>query len=316
MWYSSNNPEKMNVLVTGGCGYIGYSLIHALEKRSNIKEIVVFDNLYKKNINFFTIGANLKKTKFVKGDLLNKFDLEKVIKDKDIIFHLAGHVDQPFSYKDNFRYEQINQYGTVVLYDLLREYPAKKVVFMSSAAVYGFHNILNEKQLPQPANYYGISKFEAEKYMQLLRDKSEVYILRSGNVFGYNPQVRTDSVINKFFFEALVYNKIFIFGKGDQKRPFIYLPALVDKIQDITFSAPAGIYNLAQGHSTPNELLNLLLQKIPELEFAYVDAGKEHHSLTMQSEKVIFKNSFKVSFHQALEEFAQQIKLPQPAIAK
>lgn len=301
----------MKVLLTGGAGYIGYSLVNLLEKQKEVSEITVFDNLYKENYNFFSMGSHLHKTKFVKGDLLNKYDLEKGIRDQDVIIHMAAHVEHPYSYKDNFKYEQVNQYGTVVLYDLLKESPPKKVIFMSSAAVYGFQNVPDEKVPPHPDNYYGGSKLQAEKYLLLLQDQCDVFVLRSGNVFGFNPQVRLDAVINNFMFDALIYGKIKIFGKGNQKRPFIFMDQLTQKIVDFTLppQKESGIYNLVQGNLSLNELRDFLLERIDDLEFTYVDAQKELPSLSMASKKIRFQTDITESLEIALREFQNQLRL-------
>ncbi len=301
----------MKVLITGGAGYIGYGVVSLLEQQKEVTEITVFDNLYKKNYNFFTTGPTLTKTKFIKGDLLNKYDLEKVVQDQDIVLHMAAHVEHPYSYKDNFKYEQVNQYGTVVLYDLLQEYPPKKVIFMSSAAVYGFKNVKDEKEPASPQNYYGSSKLQAEKYLLLLQDQCDVFVLRSGNVFGFNPQVRLDAVINNFMFDALVYGKIKIFGKGNQKRPFIFIDTLTRQITNFMLSEgyQSGIYNLAQANLSLNELRDFLLERIDNLEFTYVDAQKELPSLSMKSGKLNLDQEITTSLNKALQAFRQHVRI-------
>src|SRR5699024_5411515 len=158
--------------------------------------------------------------------------------------------------------------------------------------------------------YYGISKREAEKYLQLLKDCSDVFILRSGNVFGWNPQVRLDSVINHFMFDALIYNRIEIYGNGHKKRPFIALEELIREIENfVVGKKESGIYNLSQDNLSLNEVRDFLKSTIEDLEFTYVDANKELPSITMKSEKIRFKKKIKDALADAFRQFEQQLRI-------
>lgn len=301
----------MKILITGGAGYIGYDLVRALDNATEVSKVTVFDNLYHSNVNFFTTGKTLSKTEFVKGDVLNIYDLEKVVKGQDVVIHLAAHVDFPYTYKDNFKYEQVNQYGTVVLYNLLEKHPPKKVIYLSSAAVYGFKEVESESTVAEPSNYYGISKLQGEEYMSLLKPKSEVVILRSANVFGYNPMVRLDAVINNFMFEALLYGKIKIHGTGNQTRPFIYLPNLVDKIKAFALNVDekSGVYNLVEDNLSLNQLRDFLLDNIPDMEFTYVNSNSDIPGMKMSSNKITFTKGLQKSLAQALQDFRNVVSI-------
>lgn len=294
----------MNILITGGAGYIGYSLVRALDSVDEVNEITVYDNLFHSNINFFTHGENLNKTFFVKGDILNAYELEKVVRNQDVVIHLAAHVDFPYSYKDNFRYEQVNQYGTLGLYTLLDKYPPNKVIFLSSAAVYGFRDVKDEQSPTEPTNYYGISKLKGEAYINLLSSKSKVIILRSGNVFGYNPMVRLDAVVNNFMFEALLYGRIKIHGTGTQKRPFIYLPNLVEVIikNILDNNALSGVQNIVQGNLALNEIRDFLINYVPNLEFTYVNSNSDIPGFEMES-NIKTGPDISISMEDAFNEF-------------
>ncbi len=299
----------MKILVTGGAGYIGDSLVDALESIEKVEQITVFDNLLRENTHFFTEGKKLKKTTFVKGDILNIYDLEKVIKGQDMVVHLAAHVEFPYSYQDNYKYEQVNHYGTVVLYNLLERFPVDKVINLSSAAVYGFGDHVTEKNEPAPANFYGASKWNGEKYLDLLRPKTKVYQIRSANVFGYNPMVRLDSVINRFMFDALVYGKIKIHGTGNQLRPFISMDKLVDYITSLVQSdTQDGVYNLVEMNISMNEIRDFLMEKIPDLEFAYLNSNQEFKKLSMTSDKLNFMANPDILLENAFQEFQSKIR--------
>ena len=300
----------MRILITGGAGYIGYSLVDALESLPEIKEITVFDNLYRNNTHFFSEGKKLHKTRFVKGDILNMYDLEKVVHHQDVVVHLAGYVEFPYSYQDNYRFEQVNHYGTVVLFNMLEKYPVSKIINLSSAAVYGFAEHVGESTPAAPANFYGASKLNAEQYLNVLADRSMIYQLRSANVFGYNPMVRLDSVINRFIFDALIYDKIKIHGSGNQFRPFISLSTIVDQIGNfIIEDKTSGIYNLVEFNLSMNELRDFLMSRNADLEFTYLNSNQEFKTLSMISEKVNLMIDPEVSLNKAYDNFKENIRL-------
>lgn len=300
----------MRILITGGAGYIGYSLVQSLDKNESVTKITVFDNLYKKNFNFFTQGENLNKTIFAKGDILNIYELERVVKNQDIVIHLAAHVDSPFNYQDNYKYEQVNHYGTVVLFNLLEKFPPQKVIFASSAAVYGFKQNVTENTPPEPMNYYGSSKLNAENYLKILEKKSQIYLLRLGNVFGYNPMLRMDSVINKLMMEALIYKKIKIYGNGNQIRPFIHLPSLIENLQQFIFgNKESGVYNLVEFNQNMNEIRDFLIEGNSDLEFVYLNSNQEVKSLEMFSEKMKIKANPAEKLALAYQEFEKNVRI-------
>ncbi len=275
----------MKVLITGGAGYVGYSLVEALEQQNEVSEIILYDNISHHDINFFFYGKRLQKVRFIKADLLNNYELNKRVHDVDVVYHLAAEVRSPYSHDDHSKYEQVNQYGTLNLYQSLKNSEVKKVVYLSSAAVYGFTKIPNEVVIPQPENAYGRSKWEGEKYLQNLQN-IDLFVIRSANVFGPNPCIRKDAVINKMMLDSLMYERIMISGSGDQLRPFIHIDHLVElMIASIFGKISPGIYNAVQDNCTMNYIRDILIQEMPELEFTYVSANSHFQSMEMKSDK-------------------------------
>lgn len=276
----------MRVLITGGAGYIGYSLVDYLDKSDFIDELIVLDNLSKTKNNFFLFGQKLNKTKFIQGDILNLSVLDKYMDTVDKVIHLAAEVSFPFSNEDYYKYEQINQYGTLNLVRYIEDKPVKQCIYLSSSQVYGYHENCTEESPAQPVNAYARSKFLGEEYMRLLKDKMKVQVLRSANVFGFNPCMRTDAVLNQFFIDALLHKRITIFGNGEQRRSFIYIHSLVKAIAEcLTGEEESEVKNLLDINLSLNDLRDYLLDRIDDLEFSYLASSSNYGSNTMLEER-------------------------------
>src|SRR5262245_45995294 len=104
----------MNILVTGGAGYIGAELVYRLAQQEDVTSILVYDNLTRDNFNLFISHShriNNSKVKFEMGDLLDSRKLRKVLKNIDVVYHLAARVDAPYSNVDSHVFEQVNNWG-------------------------------------------------------------------------------------------------------------------------------------------------------------------------------------------------------------
>src|SRR5690606_32778242 len=216
----------MKVLVTGGAGYIGTELVNLLVSNDDVEKVIVYDNLSRLNYNLF-LGLKLHKhgkLSFVKGELLDSRSLRKVLKDVDVVFHLAAKVTTPFAVSDSHGFEQVNHWGTAELVYAVEETPSvKRFIYVSSTGVYGSsEDAVDEQVQPNPKTFYAISKLRGEEHVRRLMDKVDTHILRCGNVYGYSKSMRFDSVINKFAFEANFNKLVTVQGDGKQSRSFIH----------------------------------------------------------------------------------------------
>lgn len=265
----------MRILITGGAGYIGTELVYILEKETTISEIVIYDNLSRKNYNLFIGKSKLasKKIRLVKGDLLDSRKLKIEVDKADVVFHLAAKVTTPFADHNPHEYDQTNNWGTAELTYLIENSAVSKFIYISSVSVYGAsENELDINSVPNPKTFYGISKLNAEKHVQRLQNsKIDTYILRLGNVYGYSKSMRFDSVINKFMFEANFKNHIRIHGDGKQMRSFIHIKKVSDLLKNLLFSnLNPDTYNLVEHSYSINDIVDVLKQVYPDLEFTYL----------------------------------------------
>ena len=299
----------MKVLLTGGAGYIGTELIDLLVADDKVKEVRVYDNLSRNNFNFF-LGNKLvggDKIKFIKAELLDSRTLKKSLEDIDVVYHLAAKVTTPFANDDPHLYEQVNHWGTAELVYAIENSDVKKVIYTSSSGVYGSSSkAVDESVQPQPKTFYAISKLRAEEHVQRLATKKQVYILRCGNVYGYNRSMRFDAVINKFVFEAHFNKRITVHGDGKQSRSFIHIELAAKALHQLLYSdVKTGTYNLVERSIKVIDVVDELKSLIPELEFIFINQHLKLAELNVK-ENGDFNKELGISSHLSLREELQQ----------
>jgi UDP-glucose 4-epimerase len=216
----------MRILVTGGTGFIGSYLVNRLIELGH--NVVIMDSNEKKNRN--------ENAEFVKGDIRDAFDVRKAMQGCEIVYHLAAIADVRAG--DDLMYA-VNFLGAKNVFEVAKSKNAK-VVFASSAAVYGNGRIPNKEQDDcNPVSQYGKSKLRAERYLQQLM--AEHFILRLFNVYG--PGGR--SVINIFAKNIINFQDIVVYGNGNQARDYVYISDIVDAF--ILGLSNTGLYNVGTG---------------------------------------------------------------------
>jgi UDP-glucose 4-epimerase len=283
----------MKVLVTGGAGYIGTELVSHLIANPQVEKVIVYDNLSRPNFNLF-LGLRLQKhhkISFVKGELLDSRALKKVLKGVDVVYHLAAKVTTPFANADAHVYEQVNHWGTAELVYAVEESSVKRFIYTSSTGVYGSSNIpAHEDTPPDPQTFYAASKLRGEEHVRRLlrRGKVETYIMRCGNVYGYSKSMRFDAVINKFIFEANFNKLVTIQGDGKQSRTFIHIDQLAKGLNNcLTADLPGDVYNIVDRNLKVIDILDVLKELIPDLEFIFINQHLRLHELNVKVNPLI-----------------------------
>lgn len=300
----------MNILITGGAGYIGTELTNRLNIDDKIESITIYDNLSKGNRNLFIGHPKLSnKVKFISGDLLDSRTLKKALIGIDTVYHLAAKVSTPFSDQGSHEFEQINNWGTAELVYAIEESNVKTLVYLSSVSVYGAStDIVEVGSNPNPQTFYGISKLRGEGHIKRLSDKITTYILRCGNVYGYSKSMRFDAVINKFMFEANYNKKIAVNGDGLQFRSFININKVSEILHQLSNGKlPSDIYHLTQYNLSVVEIVDELKELYPELEMLFVNQHMKQKEIRVTSDDRINQLiTLKTSFKQELTEFKER----------
>ena len=214
----------MKILVTGGAGFIGSAITRALCDAGH--KVVVLDNLshgFKENVD--------PRAKLVVGDIKDSKKTKEALKGVDAVIHMAGLIVVPESVKDPIKYTDNNVLGTISLLESMKEVGVKKIIFSSSACVYGTPEKLPIKEdAPlHPDNPYGATKAAIEAFLQAFHANFnfDVTILRYFNPYGPGklaPPI-THAIPN-FIMATLAKKPIPLYWKGEQIRDFIYIEDL------------------------------------------------------------------------------------------
>lgn len=274
----------MKVLITGGAGYIGYALVRQLMFSPEISEIIIYDNLSRKNYAFFDHQKfSEKPIRFVHGDILDGRKLNQTLQGVEVLYHLAAKVTTPFADMDAHSFDQINHWGTAQVAYAAEQQGVKHLVYLSSASVYGnSEDAVDENSSPSPRSYYGIAKLAGEEQVLRLTNKMKVHVIRSGNVYGYNPTYRIDAVINRFIFEAHFEGRVSIQGSGEQQRAFIHVDKLATALRQLpTAQVESGVYNFAEHNFSINDILLSVKVLYPELETINVNPNMPRRNISL-----------------------------------
>jgi UDP-glucose 4-epimerase len=227
----------MNILITGCAGFIASHLIEELLK--DIKNnIIGIDNLYsgtEDNLNYLQNIDNNNKFSFIESDIRDFEKINEIIKKYNIeqIYHLAAIVSVQESIENPLLSNKVNVKGTLNILEASRQNNVKRVVFSSSAAVYGDEPTQpkNELSKTKPISPYGYEKLIGEQYMKLYSDlyNVETVCLRYFNVYGERQSATSDySGVISIFDNKFKNNEVpNIYGDGEQYRDFVYVKDVV-----------------------------------------------------------------------------------------
>ena len=310
--------ENKEIVVTGGCGFIGSHIVEELLKSN---KVTIIDNLSSGKIENLE-NPNHENLTLIEGDLLD-LDLEEILKGKDYVFHLAAKVSVPGSVEEPLDYNESNVDATLKLLVACKNNDVKKIVFSSSSAVYGenLNMPLKESELPMPTSPYAAQKASGELYLKSFYESYGLHYvaLRYFNVFGPRQDENSPyaAVIPKFISAILKGENPVIYGDGEQTRDFIYVKEIAKANISACESDYNGIVNVALGKSmTINHLFDIVSDVLEsDIEVKYLDErpGDIKHSLADISnlKKINFKpeeNKFEEQLRETVEWFKEQME--------
>lgn len=276
----------MNILITGGAGFIGNNLVRKLLLNKEVKEIVVLDN-HSSGMSIFLPNDSRVKLVVTDIDKLDKLNFVLNQHNFDYVFHLAAHFANQNSVDHPFSDIQTNIIGTVGILEALKNHrQLKKFVYASSSCVYGTSKEMRESAPVYPSETpYSINKYAAEMYTQYYAHLFNLptVSIRIFNTYGpYELAGKYRNVIPNFIQNALDNKDLIITGSGEETRDFTYVDDVVDLMISSAFSKfkEGQIFNSGTGIKTT---INDIAQKILLLTNS---SSKIEHTNTRKWDKV------------------------------
>ena len=273
----------MKILVTGGAGFIGSHIVEYFQHQADVR---VLDNL---RSGFKTNLSGLQ-YELIEASILDRTAVRRALEGVDFVFHLAAMVSVPETMQKPIECNEINSTGTLIVLEEAARAKVKKLVFSSSAAIYGDSPVVPkvETMLPEPKSPDAVTKLDGEFYCRIF---SEIHglpsvCLRYFNVFGprQDPKSQYAAAVPIFIARALRNEPLTIYGDGSQTRDFIFVRDVVAaNVWFATQSSAGGIFNVAGGaRITILELAKMICRltgSASEIRHVGERAGDVKHSM-------------------------------------
>jgi len=273
--------SEKSILITGGAGYVGYTVVEMLSKRFPDHNLIIYDNFSKGRPE--GIGSlrkkikNLKVVAWEKADIRDNNNFEEILKkyQPEIVVHLAAIVDAFTTNRKGKDEEcmEVNYKSAVEVAKLAKKHNVKIFIHQATVSIYSRGEELNEEAKKEPLSTYGKAKLKAENEVLKLNDGNfKIVSLRPATVVGYNPCFRYETIINLLclraiykiptnIFESAMYgNKTYLYVK-DNARGVLFAIDNIDKMQ-------GDYFNISSFHTNLASVLEILKRTLKE-DFPY-----------------------------------------------
>jgi UDP-glucose 4-epimerase len=252
----------MNFLITGAAGFLGSALANRLAREGH--QVRGLDDLSTGDPHALSPDVL-----FTRGDVNDRPKLWTLLQEVDCLYHLAARVLVAESILYPREYNAVNVGGTVSLMEAMRDVGVRRVVFISSGAVYGDQGVqpLREEAPPDPHSPYAVSKLSAEFYVRTIGDlwNIETISLRVFNAYGpgQNLPPSHPPVIPNFLRQAVRSGTLVVHNDGNQTRDYVFVDDVVNAMVAAATAREVNrrMINIGSGNETSvRELANLVIQ--------------------------------------------------------
>ena len=284
----------MNVLVTGGAGYIGSVLVRQLLSKGH--PVRVLDSLKFGGESLYDVILH-PGFEFMNGDVRNEADVNKALEGIDAIAHLAAIVGDPACKKFSEEANETNWEAGVALFNAAEKAGVKRFVFASTCSNYGKmadpNSFVVETSQLNPVSLYAVLKVKFEKY--LLEEKKDSLMcstsLRFATVYGFSPRIRFDLTVNEFTRNAAVHGEQEIWGKQFW-RPYCHVDDLARSVV-LTLESPeekvrANVFNVGNTEENYNKgmIIEEVCKVVPNTKVIYVDSSEDPRDYRVNFDKI------------------------------
>ncbi|NWK70900.1 dTDP-glucose 4,6-dehydratase [Bacillus paramycoides] len=305
----------MNILVTGGAGFIGSNFIHYMLKKYETYKIINYDALtYSGNLNNVKSIQDNPNYSFVKGEIQNGEMLEHVIHECDaqviVNFAAESHVDR--SIKNPIPFYDTNVIGTVTLLELVKKYPHIKLVQVSTDEVYGSlgrTGKFTEETPLAPNSPYSSSKASADMIALSYYKTYQLPVIVTRCSNNYGPYQYPEKLIPLMVTNALEGKKLPLYGDGLNVRDWLHVMDHCSAIDTVLHKGRVGeVYNIGGNNEKTNvdvveQIIELLGKTKKDIEFVTDRLGHDRrYAIEAQKMKNEFDWEPKYTFEQGLKE--------------
>ena len=291
----------MNILVLGGCGFIGTVLTQDLLAQGH--QVTVVDIQW-----FGNYLSEHKNLKVIKEDIRNVDNIP--MEATDVVMHLANIANDPCGELNSKLAWEVNVLATMRLVERAIEHKVKQFIFASSGSVYGIKDepLVTENLSLVPISDYNKTKMISERVLMSYQDKICIQILRPATVCGYSPRMRLDLSVNMLTMQALANGKITVLG-GNQTRPNIHLKDMSGVYLHFLNQGTklAGVFNAGFENISIIDIANKVVKHIPAE--IIVSQSNDPRSYRLCSQKLLdtgFKPKYRVD--DAIKEIVEHFK--------
>ena len=277
----------MNILLTGGCGYVGTVLTDRLLKEGH--KVTVVDKMWFGN--FLSQHKNLT---VIKEDIRNtdKIPMEGM----DVILHLANIANDPCGELNSKLAWEVNVLASMMLVEKAIKCKVKQFVLASSGSVYG---VKDEPQVTEdlplvPISDYNKTKMISERVLLSYKDKITIQCIRPATICGYSPRMRLDLSVNMLTIQALANKKITVFG-GDQTRPNTHIQDMIEIYLHFLKLGTSvdGVFNAGFENISILDIAKMVTKHVPAE--IVVSPSNDPRSYRLNSDKLL-KTGFKPKY--------------------
>ena len=299
------------VLVTGGGGYIGSTLVRHLLTRGY--QVKVLDNCSMGSDGIMSF-LGYPTYSFIRGDIRDLDIVKESMKDVEFVVHLAAIVGEPACRKFEDDAKTINLDGTMNIFNSAVANKVKRFVFFSTCSSYGVQDtnvMANEETELNPVSLYAETKIQMEEYIKKnIPDDMSYTVMRPSTVHGPSPRMRFDLIVNHLVKDAVVHKKLEIFG-GNLWRPLMWVGEAGRAVEKVLSANKEIIHNQVfnlgntENNVKKKEIAEIIKSKfMPDLDIQYQNEDEDLRSYRVDFSKIEKSLDFKLqkTLDKAIEE--------------